>query len=80
MKDRMDIVHVANNFVMLDTRKFSTYKETGNGNGINDKLTVQKESIFKALLHYTTARVPPYLTLQEHTKHDITAYHKKKTR
>jgi len=57
MNDIMDIIRIANKGKMLDTlEKFYIYKETQSGNHINDKLTVQKNPIFKALIQHTPYR------------------------
>jgi len=57
MNDIMDIIHIANQRKMLDTlEKFYIYKETQSGNQINDKLTVQKNLIFEALIQHTPYR------------------------
>jgi hypothetical protein len=47
----MDAIHITNKSRMLDAlEKFYIYRETQLGNQINDKLTVQHNPIFEALL------------------------------
>jgi hypothetical protein len=47
----MDIIHIANKGRTLDTlEKFYIYRETQLGTQINDKLTVQANSIFEAVV------------------------------
>jgi len=47
----MDMLHIANKGRMLDAlEKFYIYRETQCGNQINDKLMVQSNTIFEALL------------------------------
>jgi hypothetical protein len=54
----MDIIHVANNGRLLDTlEKFYIYRETQLRTQINDKLTVQANSIFEALVQNNPHRV-----------------------
>jgi len=51
MIDIMDIVQIASKCRMLDTlERFYIYRETKLGTQINDKLTVQSNPIFEALL------------------------------
>jgi len=51
MSDIMDVVHIASKGRILDTlERFYIYKETKLGTQINDKLTVQSNPIFEALL------------------------------
>jgi len=51
MVDIMDIVHIEKKGTMLDTlEKYYIYRETQNGNQINGKLTVRKNSIFENLI------------------------------
>ena len=51
MNDIMDIVHIASKGRMLDTlERFYVYRETKLRTQINDKLTVQSNPIFKALI------------------------------
>jgi hypothetical protein len=47
----MDVLHIASKGRMLDTLElFHIYKETKLGTQINDKLTVQSNPIFEALI------------------------------
>ena len=51
MSDIMDVVQIACKVRMLDTlERFYIYRETKLGIQINDKLTVQSNPIFEALL------------------------------
>jgi hypothetical protein len=51
MNDVMEEVHTAEKGRLLDTlEKFYIYIETQNGNQINDRLTVQRNPIFEALV------------------------------
>jgi hypothetical protein len=51
MNDIMDIVHIASKGRMLDTvERFYIYRETKLRTQINDKLTVQSNPIFEALI------------------------------
>jgi phage terminase large subunit-like protein len=51
MNDVMEVVHIADKGGLLDTlEKFYIYIETQNGNQIIDKLTVQRNPIFEALV------------------------------
>jgi tRNA U38,U39,U40 pseudouridine synthase TruA len=51
MNDIMDVLHVASKGTMLDTlERFHIYKETKLGTQISDKLTVQSNPIFEALI------------------------------
>jgi len=51
MSDIMDVVQIASKGRMLDTlERFFIYRETKLGTQINDKLTVQSNPIFEALL------------------------------
>ena len=51
MDDIMDVIHIANKGRMLDTlERFYIYRETQHGTQINDKLTVQSNPIFEALI------------------------------
>jgi len=53
----MDIIHIANKGRMLDTvDKFYIYRETQLGTQINDKLTVQSNPIFEALIQNNPQR------------------------
>jgi len=57
INDVMDTIHTANKGRMLDTvEKFHIYKETLSRNQISDKLTVQKNPIFEALIQRTSYR------------------------
>jgi hypothetical protein len=52
MNEIMDVLHVASKGKMLDIlERFHIYKETELGTQINDKLMVQSNPIFKALIH-----------------------------
>jgi hypothetical protein len=54
----MDIIHIANKGRMLDTlEKFYIYRETQLGNQINDKLTVQANPTFEAIVQNNPQRV-----------------------
>jgi hypothetical protein len=58
MENIMDIIHIENKGRMLDTlEKFYIYKETQLGTQINDKLTVQANPIFEALVQNNPHRV-----------------------
>jgi len=51
MNDIMDVVHIASKGRMLDTlERFYVYRETKFGTQSNDKLTVQSNPIFEALI------------------------------
>jgi len=51
MNDIMDVVHIASKGRMLDTlERFYIYRETQLGTHINEKLTVQSNPIFEALI------------------------------
>jgi len=51
MNDIMDVVHIANKGRMLDTlERVYVYRETKLGTQIRDKLTVQSNPIFEALI------------------------------
>ena len=51
MDDIMDVVHIANKGRMLDTlERFYINRETQLGTQINDKLTLQSNPIFEALI------------------------------
>jgi len=57
MNDIMDVVHIASKCRMLDTlERFYIYRETQLGTHINDKLTVQSNPIFEALIQNNTHR------------------------
>ena len=57
MIDIMDIVHIEKKGRMLNTlEKYHIYRETYNGNQINEKLTVQKNPIFEALIQHNPHR------------------------
>jgi len=47
----MDVLHVAKKGGMLDTlEKFFIFREARRGNSINDKLTIQSNPVFEALI------------------------------
>jgi hypothetical protein len=53
----MDVLHIAKKGGMLDTlERFHIFRETQCSNQINDKLTVQSNPIFEALIPSTTYR------------------------
>jgi hypothetical protein len=57
ISDVMGTIHTANKGRMLDNlEKSYIYKETQSGNQIKDKLTVQKNPIFEALIQHTPYR------------------------
>jgi len=57
MNEIMNVIHYARNGKMLDTlEKFYIYRETKNGNQINDKLTVQSNPIFETILQHSIQR------------------------
>jgi len=57
MNDIMDIIHFARKGKMVDTlEKFYIYRETRNGNQVNDRLTVQNNSIFETLVQFSLHR------------------------
>jgi hypothetical protein len=59
MNDIMGIIHNAKKRWMLDTlEKFYIYRETKRGNQLNDKLTIQSNPIFEALVQHTSTRRP----------------------
>ena len=53
----MDVLQIAKKGGMLDTlEKFYIFREERRGNPINDKLTIQSNPIFEALIPSTTYR------------------------
>jgi hypothetical protein len=49
----MKIIHFARKGKMLDTlEKFYIYRETKNGNQVNDRLTVQSNPIFETIVQH----------------------------
>jgi len=59
MIDIMGIIQVAKKGRMLDTlEKFYMYSETKRGNQLNNKLTIQSNPIFDALVQNTAERRP----------------------
>jgi len=53
----MDTVHIKKKGNMLNTlERYFIYRETLNGNHINDKLTVQRNPIFEALIRHNSLR------------------------
>ena len=64
INDVMNTIHIVNKGILLDTlEKFYIYKETQRGNQINDKIIVQKNPLFKALIQHT-----PYRGQHPHTQ------------
>jgi hypothetical protein len=54
----MDVIHIADKGRMLDTlERFYTYRETQLGAEINDKVTVQANSIFEVIVQNNPHRV-----------------------
>jgi hypothetical protein len=54
----MDVIHIANRGRMLGTlERFYIYRETQLGIQINNKLTIQANSIFEALVQNNPHRV-----------------------
>jgi hypothetical protein len=63
MNDIMKIVHVAEKGRMLDTlERFYIYREKKYLNQINEKLTIQSNPIFEAVVHHNPYRGPPLYT------------------
>ena len=63
MNDVMKIVHFAEKGRMLDTlERFYIYRVTKYGNQINDKLTIQSNPIFEALVQNNPYKGPPLYT------------------
>jgi hypothetical protein len=57
INDIMDILHIANKGRMINTlEKFYNYRETQLGTQINDKLKVQSNPIFEALIQNSPHR------------------------
>jgi hypothetical protein len=64
MNEIMEVIHVTKKSRMLDTlEEFYIYRETTYGTQINDKLTIQFNLIFEALVQHS-----PHRELQPHTK------------
>jgi len=63
MNEIMEVVHVAKKSKILDTlEEFYIYRETKHSNQINEKLTMQPNPIFEALVQHS-----PHRELQHHT-------------
>jgi len=57
MNEIMNVIHFERKEKMLDTlEKFYIYRETKNGNQINDRLTVQSNPIFETILRQSSER------------------------
>jgi len=53
----MDVLHISKKGGMLDTlERFYIFREARRGNPINDKLIIQSNPIFEALIRSTTYR------------------------
>jgi len=54
MDEIMNVIHFERKGRMLDTlEKFYIYRETKNGNQINDRLTVQSNPIFETIVKHS---------------------------
>jgi hypothetical protein len=68
MSEVMKIVYAAEKGRMLDTlERFYIYRETKDGNQIKNKLTIQSNPIFEALVQHNTYRMPPINTQKTQT-------------
>jgi hypothetical protein len=57
------VIHVGEKGKMLDTlERFYVYRKTKYGNQINNKLTIQSNPIFEALVQHNPYRGPPLNT------------------
>jgi len=53
----MDVIHIAKKSGMLDAlEQFYIFREARHGNPINEKLTIQSNPVFDALIPSTTYR------------------------
>jgi len=54
MNEIMNVIHYERKRKMLDTlEKFYIYRETKNGNQINNRLTVQSNPIFETIVRHS---------------------------
>jgi len=57
MNEIINVIHFARKGKMLDTlEKFYIYRQTKNGNQINDKLTIQSNLIFETIVQRSIQR------------------------